>query len=185
MSSAASSRQVDSDAERSATVGPSELRLLNVLGAGLITGASDDDPSGIATYSQAGALYGFGYLDDGRRLSFDGDGAGNQRAHRAHYGARSRRQHHRRYPPKIVYRLVGLLFCANVINIAADLGAMGDVVTMLAGGPHLVFVVMFGVGSPPNAGLHGYTPLRRCTEVADDRVVLLIATLFVVERAVG
>ena len=44
---------------RSPTVGPSKPRLLGVLGPGLITGASDDDPSGIATYSQAGAQFGY------------------------------------------------------------------------------------------------------------------------------
>jgi len=56
---ATGSRQDDSDPERSATVGPSKPRLLKILGPGLITGASDDDPSGIATYSQAGAIFGF------------------------------------------------------------------------------------------------------------------------------
>ena len=45
---------------RSAAVGPSKPRLLGVLGPGLITGASDDDPSGIGTYGQAGAQLGFG-----------------------------------------------------------------------------------------------------------------------------
>src|SRR5450756_989754 len=44
---------------RSGVVGPSNLRLMRILGPGLITGASDDDPSGIATYSQAGAQFGF------------------------------------------------------------------------------------------------------------------------------
>jgi NRAMP (natural resistance-associated macrophage protein)-like metal ion transporter len=143
---AAGSRQDDSDPERSATVGPSKPRLLKILGPGLITGASDDDPSGIATYSQAGAIFGFGLLwtmvityplmvavqeisarigrTTGRGL------AGNIIRH---------------YPDGIVYGLVGLLFCANVINIAANLGAMGDAVAMLAGGPHLVYVVIFGV----------------------------------------
>src|SRR5579872_2658487 len=43
----------------SPAVGPSKPRLLSVLGPGLVTGASDDDPSGIATYSQAGAQFGF------------------------------------------------------------------------------------------------------------------------------
>ena len=43
-------------------VGPSKPRLLGILGPGLITGASDDDPSGIATYSQAGAQFGYGLL---------------------------------------------------------------------------------------------------------------------------
>lgn len=143
---AARSRQDDADPERSPTVGPSKPRLLKVLGPGLITGASDDDPSGIATYSQAGALYGFGLLwtmvityplmaavqeisarigrTTGRGL------AGNIIRH---------------YPASIVYGLVILLFCANVINIAANLGAMGDAVAMLVGGSHLVFVVMFGI----------------------------------------
>src|SRR6201985_1086448 len=46
----------------SATVAPSKPRLLGILGPGLITGASDDDPSGIATYSQAGAQTGFALL---------------------------------------------------------------------------------------------------------------------------
>src|SRR5262249_46850695 len=47
---------------KSAVVGSSKPRLLDVLGPGLITGASDDDPSGIATYSQAGAMFGMGLL---------------------------------------------------------------------------------------------------------------------------
>ncbi len=53
----------DQDLDRvapSPIVGPSKPRLLQVLGPGLITGASDDDPSGIATYSQAGAQFGYG-----------------------------------------------------------------------------------------------------------------------------
>jgi Mn2+/Fe2+ NRAMP family transporter len=48
-----------SDIGPSAVVEPSKPRLLGVLGPGLITGASDDDPSGIATYSQAGAQFGY------------------------------------------------------------------------------------------------------------------------------
>ncbi len=51
----------DDDPEApSPVVGPTRPRLLKVLGPGLITGASDDDPSGIATYSQAGAQFAFG-----------------------------------------------------------------------------------------------------------------------------
>src|SRR4029078_11404589 len=142
---AAGSRQDDSDPERSATVGPSKPRLLKILGPGLITGASDDVPTGIVIYSQAGAIFGFGLLwtmvityplmvavqeisarigrTTGRGL------AGNIITHP---------------PDGIFYGLVGLLFCANVINIAANLGAMGDAVAMLAGGPHLVYAVIFG-----------------------------------------
>jgi Mn2+/Fe2+ NRAMP family transporter len=47
-------------AERSPVVGPSKPRLLRILGPGLVTGASDDDPSGIATYMQTGAAFGYG-----------------------------------------------------------------------------------------------------------------------------
>jgi Mn2+/Fe2+ NRAMP family transporter len=47
------------DSAHSPVVGASKPRLLGVLGPGLITGASDDDPSGIATYSQAGAQFGY------------------------------------------------------------------------------------------------------------------------------
>jgi NRAMP (natural resistance-associated macrophage protein)-like metal ion transporter len=146
MSNAASSRQVDPDPERSATVGPCKPRLPNVLGPGLITGASDDDPSGIATYSQAGALYGFGLL---WTMVVTYPLMATVQEISARIGRTTGRglagNIIRQYPARIVYGLVGLLFCANVINIAANLGAMGDVVAMLAGGPHLAFVVMFGV----------------------------------------
>ena len=101
-------------------------RLADILGPGLVTGASDDDPSGIATYSQAGAQYGYGLIwtllltyplmcaiqmisaEIGR---VTGRGlAGNMRRH---------------FPRAVLYLLVGLLMVANVINLGADLGAMG------------------------------------------------------------
>jgi hypothetical protein len=97
------------------------------LGPGLITGASDDDPSGIGTYSQAGAQLGFGIgwtmllsyplmvaiqEISGRIGRVTGHGiAGNVC---------------RNYPSWVVWSLVGLLFIANTINLAADLGAMAD-----------------------------------------------------------
>ena len=116
------------------------------LGPGLITGAADDDPSGIATYSQAGALFGFGLLwtmvlayplmaavqEISARIGrTTGKGlAGNIIPH---------------YPPPVVYGLVGLLFMANIVNIGANLGAMGDAVALLIGGPRLLYVVAFGI----------------------------------------
>src|ERR1700738_4491262 len=100
---------------------PDRPKLLKVLGPGLITGASDDDPSGIATYSQAGAQAGY---DLGWTLLFSwplmcaiqeisarigrvtGHGiAGNLKRH---------------YPVGVVYALVGLLVVANTINLGAD-----------------------------------------------------------------
>jgi NRAMP (natural resistance-associated macrophage protein)-like metal ion transporter len=123
-------------------------KLLQVLGPGLITGASDDDPSGIATYSQAGAQFGY---DLGWVLLFSwplmcaiqeisarigrvtGRGlAGNLRLH---------------YPLAVVCVLVALLVVANVINLAADLGAMGAALALVIGGPKLVYVVGFGLVS--------------------------------------
>lgn len=131
---------------RSPIVGPSKPRLLEVLGPGLITGASDDDPSGIATYSQAGAQFGYSITwtmlftyplmsviqeISGRIGRTTGVGiAGNIRKH---------------YPDWLLQTIVGLLFLANTINIGADLGAMGDAVKLLAGGPHLLYVVLFGL----------------------------------------
>jgi NRAMP (natural resistance-associated macrophage protein)-like metal ion transporter len=125
---------------------PSKPRLLRVLGPGLITGASDDDPSGIATYSQAGAQLGFAITwtmlfsyplmaviqeISGRIGRTTGKGiAGNIRQH---------------YPSWLLQAIVVLLFAANILNIGADLGAMGDAAALLIGGPRLAYVLAFGI----------------------------------------
>jgi len=113
-----------------------------VLGPGLIAGASDDDPSGIATYSQAGAQLGFAISwtmlfsyplmvaiqEISARIGrTTGRGiAGNIRRH---------------YPNWMLQGIVVLVLAANTINIGADIGAMGDAVKELIGGPHLLYVV--------------------------------------------
>ena len=125
---------------------PGRLRFLKILGPGLVTGAADDDPSGIGTYSQAGAQLGFSIAwtmlltyplmvaiqeISARVGRTTGKGiASNIRAH---------------YPAWLLYLLVALLFGANVINIGADLAAMADALKLLIGGPGLVYVVVFGV----------------------------------------
>jgi NRAMP (natural resistance-associated macrophage protein)-like metal ion transporter len=117
------------------------------LGPGLITGASDDDPSGIATYSQAGAQFGFSMCwvmlftfplmaaiqeISGRIGRVTGQGiAGNIRTH---------------YPKLLLRAIVALLLVANIINLGADLGAMGDALTLLIGGSAHLYVVAFAVG---------------------------------------
>ena len=137
---------VQSIQDQGPVVGPSKPRLLGLLGPGLITGASDDDPSGIATYSQAGAQLGFAISwtmlfsyplmaviqeISGRIGRVTGRGiAGNIRKH---------------YPNWLLQSIVLLLFIANMINIGADLGAMGEATGLLIGGPHLLYVVFFGV----------------------------------------
>ena len=122
--------------------------LLGRLGPGLITGASDDDPSGIATYSQAGAQFGYAMCwvmlfcfplmaaiqEISARIGrVTGQGiAGNIRAH---------------YSPWLLRAIVGLLLVANIINLGADLGAMGAALQLLVGGPMGLYVVGFAVGS--------------------------------------
>jgi NRAMP (natural resistance-associated macrophage protein)-like metal ion transporter len=118
--------------------------IVRVLGPGLVTGAADDDPSGIATYAQAGARFGFSITwtllftyplmaaiqeisarigrTTGRGL------AANMRAH---------------YPNWVLQGIIALLLTANMINIGSDLGAMGDAVWLLIGGPKSAYVVLF------------------------------------------
>jgi NRAMP (natural resistance-associated macrophage protein)-like metal ion transporter len=125
---------------------PEERKLLQILGPGLITGASDDDPSGIATYSQAGAQFGFGL---GWVLVLAWPLMCAIQEISARIGRVTGRgiagvikQH---YPRPILYVLVLLLVVANVINLGADLGAMGAAAQLLIGGPLLLYVAGFGV----------------------------------------
>ena len=102
-------------------------RFIGVLGPGLITGASDDDPSGIGTYSQAGAQFGFG-IGWTMLLTYPlmvGD-PGNQRPPRPHHGHGIAGNLCRHYRNWLLQIIVTLLFIANAINIGADLSAMAD-----------------------------------------------------------
>ncbi len=123
---------------------PPPRNFLKLLGPGLITGASDDDPSGIATYSQAGAQFGYRMLwtmlfvypfmasiqEICARLGrVTGHGiAGNIR---------------RYYSRWLLFPVVVLLLIANTINLAADLTAMGAALQLLVGGPQLLYIVLF------------------------------------------
>src|ERR1700720_4503310 len=109
--------------------------LFRLLGPGLVTGAADDDPSGIATYSQAGAHFGYGLLwtvflttpfmiaiqvvsaQIGRVTGRGIIGNLNQFA-----------------PRPVVLGLVALLVTANTFNIAADIAAMGEALWLVVGG---------------------------------------------------
>ncbi len=122
------------------------IRYFRLLGPGLVTGASDDDPGGITTYSIAGASLGYGMLwtavatlpltiavqlvcariglVSGRGL------AGVLRYY---------------YPRWFLYVACSLLLVANIFNISADLGGMAEALEMLTGVPSLVFVPLFGL----------------------------------------
>jgi NRAMP (natural resistance-associated macrophage protein)-like metal ion transporter len=120
-------------------------RIWSALGPGLITGAADDDPSGIATYSQAGAQFGFA-LTWTMFLALPFMAA--IQIISASIGCRTRRglaknigQH---LPPAALYVLVALLLVANTINIAADLAAMGEALRLVIGGSALIYALLFG-----------------------------------------
>lgn len=123
-------------------------RILQVLGPGLTTGASDDDPSGIATYSQVGAQFGYG-LGWTLVLSLPLMAAIQEISARigrvSGHGIAGNLARH--YPKAVLYAIVALLFTANTINIGADLGAMGAALKLLIGGPTLLYVALFGLVS--------------------------------------
>ena len=119
---------------------------LTQLGPGLITGAADDDPSGIATYSQAGAQFGFGMLwtvvftyplMSGIQMVSARLGCLSGRGLAANIKAQ--------YPRSVLFSIVGLLLLANTINIAADIAAMGEALRLLLGGSSHVYSVTFGL----------------------------------------
>ncbi|MFK2875738.1 NRAMP family divalent metal transporter [Rhodanobacter hydrolyticus] len=118
------------------------------LSAGLITGAADDDPSGIATYSQVGAAFGYStlwaiLLTMPLMVAIQGVSAGIGRV-TGHGLMDGIRRHH---PKSLVYALTTCILVANVINLAADIGAMGAALKLLVGGPALVYAAVFGLGS--------------------------------------
>ncbi len=126
----------------------SHVPLLKKLGPGLITGAADDDPSGIATYSQAGARYGYGLLwsvffTTPLMIAIQVVSAriGRVTGHGLAANIRDR------FPRAVLYFIVSLLLLANTINIAADLGAMGDALVLVLGGNSSVYIVLFALVS--------------------------------------
>jgi NRAMP (natural resistance-associated macrophage protein)-like metal ion transporter len=144
-----------------------------VLGPGLITGASDDDPSGIATYSQAGAQFGYSMSwvmlvtwplmaaiqEISARIGrVTGKGiAGNIREH---------------YSPLLLYPIVGLLLIANIVNLGADLGAMGDALRMLIGGWAGAYVIVFAVAC---AALEVFSTYERYVRILKWLTLVLFA----------
>jgi NRAMP (natural resistance-associated macrophage protein)-like metal ion transporter len=119
---------------------------LQTLGPGLVTGAADDDPSGIATYSQVGAQFGY-TLSWTMLFSFPLMAV--IQAVSARIGCVTGvgiAQNLRRHYSRPLLRGVVLLLCiANIINLGADLGAMGAALDLLVGGPELIYTLLFGI----------------------------------------
>lgn len=151
------------------------------LGPGLITGAADDDPSGIATYSQAGARFGFAMLwvvlltyplmvaiqiISARIGRVSGHGlASNMR---------------RLYPAWIGYTVVLLVTVTNIINIAANLSAMGDSLKLLIGGPAQWYAAAFGILSLTLQIFIPYTRYVRVLKWLTLALLAYVATAFMV-----
>ncbi|MFA6494933.1 MAG: divalent metal cation transporter [Candidatus Paceibacterota bacterium] len=133
-------------ATRNMTLKKKIKKWLRVIGPGFITGAADDDPSGIATYSQTGALFGYAQVwialfatpfmiaiqEASARIGLiTGKGL-----------AKNIKQH---YPAFILYASVFLVVIANIINIGADLGAMAASTQLLFPAPFILLLVLFGL----------------------------------------
>lgn len=155
---------------------------LRHVGPGVVTGAADDDPSGIATYTQAGAQFGTGLLwtvflslpfmiaiqmVSARIGRVTGQGvAANLRDH---------------MPRWLLLGLVGLLVIANTINIAADIGAMGEALQLVVGGSQHFHSLVFGVVT---VLLQVFVPYRRLAHILKWLTLTLfayVAAVFVVD----
>ena len=132
---------------------------LRGLGPGLITGAADDDPSGIATYSQAGAQFGLSML---WTVVFTLPLMSAIQIISARIGYVTGRglaaNIKRVFPRPVLLGVVGLLVAANTLNIAADLAAMAEALRLVAGGPPHLHAAAFGLGS---VLLQVFVPYRR------------------------
>lgn len=157
-------------------------RLRDIIGPGLITGASDDDPSGIATYSQAGAKFGFGVcwtlivtyplmsavqMISARIGRTSGHGIAGNLA--------------RCYPRWLLVVMVGLLVTANTINIGADLGAMADATRLVLGGPAHFYLLAFALFCALTEVFAEYKRYVRLLKWLTLALFAYVATLFMVQ----
>lgn len=160
---------------------PKFWRIAGKIGPGIVTGASDDDPSGIATYSQIGAQFGYTMLWT-MLLTYPlmaaiqeisawigrvtGAGlAGNIRRH---------------YSAWVLYPIIGLLLVANVINLGADIGAMGSALKILIGGSAHFYSIEFAIISVLAAVFIPYRQYAETLKWATLVLFVYVAAAFVV-----
>jgi NRAMP (natural resistance-associated macrophage protein)-like metal ion transporter len=159
-----------------------KLSWRSCIGPGLITGASDDDPSGIATYSQAGARFGFAtcwtlvatyplmsavQMISARIGRTTGHGIAGNLA--------------RCYPRWLLVVMVSLLVAANTINIGADLGAMADASALVLGGPPQLYLLAFALFCALTEVLAKYKRYVRLLKWLTLALFAYVATLFLVD----
>lgn len=124
------------------------IAFLRKLGPGLVTGASDDDPSGIGTYSQVGAQFGYGLLWT-MLLSYPLMTAIQEISARIGRvtGVGISGNLRKRYPKPLLYGVLFVVSAANIFNLGADIGAMGAATQLVLPGNVSLFIVIFGIGS--------------------------------------
>lgn len=151
---------------------------LKTLGPGLITGAADDDPSGIATYSQVGAQFGY---ELGWTMLFSFPLMAAIQGISAGIGAVTGRgiaQNLRRhYSPWVMSIAVALLLIANMINLGADLAAMGAALQLLIDGPYQLYAIIFALIC---VGLEVFVSYARYVKVLKWLTLSLLAYVAVV-----
>lgn len=165
---------------------PSEKKslkgLLLRLGPGVITGASDDDPSAIATFSQSGAQFGLGLL---WTVIFTYPLKSATQEISARIGRVTGRglagNMHRYYPPWIGITVILLMIIANIINIGADIAAMGSALNLLIGGPVLLYSVLFAFLSLILQVFIPYTRYVRILKWLSLALFSYIATAFIID----
>jgi NRAMP (natural resistance-associated macrophage protein)-like metal ion transporter len=174
-------RGMHNQSERTPPKGTEKKGLLQTLGPGLVTGASDDDPSGIATYSQVGAQFGFSMLwtllfsyplmaaiqEISARIGrVTGRGiAGNLRKY---------------YHPAFAYVIIPLMVIANVINLGADIGAMGASAAMLTGAPALSMAALLTIISFTLQAIAPYEKYASWLKWMTLALFAYVATVFVI-----
>ncbi|MFL5028545.1 MAG: NRAMP family divalent metal transporter [Xanthobacteraceae bacterium] len=156
--------------------------IFRLLGPGLVTGAADDDPSGIATYSQAGAHFGYGllwtvFLTTPFMIAIQLVSAQIGRVTGQGIVANTKQF----YPRAIVIGLVGLLVIANTINIAADIAAMGEALYLVIGGlkhEHALIFAATSVLLQVFVPYHRYAPILKGLTLV---LFLYVAVVFTVQ----
>src|SRR3977135_817483 len=156
--------------------------LFRLLGPGLVTGAADDDPSGIATYSQVGAQFGYGmlwtvFLTTPVMIAIQVISAKIGRVTGLGIAANLNKF----APRPVVLTLVALLVIANTFNIAADIAAMGEALWLVVGGLKHEHALIFAAAS---VLLQVFVPYRRYAPVLKFLTLVLflyVATAFTVQ----
>jgi len=156
--------------------------VFRLLGPGLVTGAADDDPSGIATYSQAGAQFGYGllwtmFLTTPFMIAIQLVSAHIGRVTGKGIAANAKQF----YPLPLVLVPIALLVVANTINIAADLAAMGEALYLVIGGLKHEHALIFAAAS---VLLQVFVPYRRYAPILKFLTLVLflyVAVVFTIE----